>query len=242
MKRERIWEDFPFPEADLRMAARVADQALTEALPQPEDCQTAFSQGFQRNMERLIRKTDRSGWVTGLQRVACFFLALLLSGTAWLTVDAQAREKVFGWMSQQLENTRHYFFVEEEEVLPEKSSGISYVLPVVPEGYRLEDTDKIETHKDWLYVNDRGQYLSFGYLTEETKYATAHVIFGTDGMEQKTVLVHGQPAEYYFDVTGEHSNLIVWKDVEQEVLLYISAYLSESELIQMAETVIREEK
>lgn len=242
MKRERIWEDFPFPEADLRAAARVAGQALTEALPQPEDCRTAFSQGFQRNMERLIRKTDRSGGVTGLRRVACFFLALLLSGTAWLTVDAQAREKVFGWMSQQLENTRHYFFVEEEEVLPEKSPEISYVLPAVPEEYRLEDTGKTGTEKDWLYVNDSGQYLSFGYLTKETKYATSHIFFGTDGEEQKTVLVHGQPADYYFDATGEHSNLIVWKDVEQEVLLYISAYLNESELIRMAETVIREEK
>ncbi|MBR3752245.1 MAG: DUF4367 domain-containing protein [Ruminiclostridium sp.] len=242
MKRELTWEDFPFSEADLRRAAREANQALTDALPKPEDCAYRFSQEFQRKMERLIRKVDRSGWVTGLQRAACFFLALLLGGTAWLTVDAQAREKVFGWMSQQLENTRHYYFEESEEALPEKTPEISYVLPVVPEGYQLEDTGETGTEKDWLYVNDRGQYLSFGYLTEETKYATSHVVFGTDGMEQKMVLVYGQPADYYFDVTGEHSNLIVWKDMEQDVLLYISAYLSESELIQMAETVVREEK
>lgn len=240
MKRERIWEDFPFPEADLRAAARVAGQALTEALPQPEDCRTAFSQGFQRNMERLIRKTDRSGWVTGLRRVACFFLALLLSGTAWLTVDAQAREKVFGWVSQQLENTRHYFFVEEEKVLPEKSPDISYVLPVVPEEYRLEDTDKTETHRDWLYVNDNGQYLCFGYLTKETKFATSHIFFSTGGSEKKKVFVHSMPAEYYYDPLGKESNLIVWRDTERDTLLYISAYLAENDLIRLAETVIQE--
>ena len=78
MKRELTWEEFPFPEADLRRAARVAGQALTDALPQPEDCAYRFSQEFQRKMEQLIRKVDRSGWVTGLQRAACFFLALLL--------------------------------------------------------------------------------------------------------------------------------------------------------------------
>jgi len=242
MKRELTWEDFPFSEADLRRAAREANQALTDVLPQPEDCAYRFSQEFQRKMDRLIRRTDRSGWGTALQRAACFFLALLLSGTAWLTVDAQAREAFFGWVSQKLENTQHYFFVEEKEKLPERSPEISYVLPTVPERYHLEDTDKTETHRDWLYVNDKGQYLCFGYLTKETTYATSHIIFSTDGMEQKTVLIHGKPAEYYFDVTGEHSNLIVWKDEEQEDLLYITAYLSEAELIQLAEAVVREEK
>lgn len=240
--REVSWGDFPFAREDLAGAARAARRALADSFPEPEDCQHAFSPTYCQRMDRLARKIDRSGWVTCLQRVACFFLALLLGGTAWLTVDAQAREKVFGWMSQQLENTRHYYFEESEEALPEKTPEISYVLPVVPEGYQLEDTGETGTEKDWLYVNDRGQYLSFGYLTEETKYATSHVVFGTDGMEQKMVLVYGQPADYYFDVTGEHSNLIVWKDMEQDVLLYISAYLSESELIQMAETVVREEK
>ncbi|MBR5792201.1 MAG: DUF4367 domain-containing protein [Ruminiclostridium sp.] len=242
MKQEWTWEDFPIPEADLRTAARAAGQVLTDALPQPEDCAYRFSQEFQRKMDRLVRKVDRSGWVTGLQRAACFFLALLLGGTAWLTVDAQARETFFGWVSQKLDNTQHYYFVEQEEKLPEKMSEVRYVLPSVPEEYRLEDTDKNGTHTDWLYVNDKGQYLSFGYLTQETKYATSHIVFSTGGSEKKIVLVHGAPAEYYHDPRGVESDLIVWKDEEQEVLLYIVAYLSESELIQMAESVVREEK
>ena len=242
MKRELTWEEFPFPEADLRRAARVAGQALPDALPQPEDCGHSFSPKFRQNMDRLVRRVDRSGWSTGFQRVACFFLGLLLSGTAWLTVDAQAREKVFGWVSQQLENTRHYFFVEEEKVLPEKGPDISYVLPAVPEGYRLEDTGAAGTHRDWLYVNEKGQYLTFGYLTKERKYATSHIFFSTDGSEKKTVLVRSMPAEYYYDPMGKESSLLVWRDAERDTLLYISAYLAENDLIRLAETVVREEK
>ncbi len=40
---------------------------------------------------------------------------------------------------------------------------------------------------------------------------------------------------------GEQNNLIVWKDEENEVLLYISAYLDKNALIELAERVVQKE-
>lgn len=239
MKRERIWEDFPFPEADLRMAARVADQALTEALPQPEDCTYRFSREFRRKMDRLIRRTDRSGWVTGLRRVACFFLALLLSGTAWLTVDAQAREKVFGWLSESFGGAQHYFF---EGAQTGKRTEVRYILPEVPAGYTEWMEPEEENGWSILYANDMGQILDFGYHSQQVDGVSPHLFFTVSGMEQKQGFVHELPADIYLDKTGKTANGIVWVDQETDTLLYISAYLEETELIRLAESVLREEK
>ena len=230
-------------EERLRTAARAVSQAMIDSLPEPEDCHHDFSPEFERKMKKLLRRSRHWGLYQGLKRAACFFLVLLLSGGAFLTVNAEAREIVFGWVSQQLENTRHYFFVEESagEVSQEPSQEIDYELPNVPEEYRLEDTDKGATYTSILYVNEEGNYLSFGYLTKETETATSNIVFGTEGFEKTTVLVHSAPADYYFDDTGEHSNLIVWKDEENEVLLYITGYLDKDGLIALAESVVQKE-
>lgn len=362
--RNRVWKELPFSQGELEQAARAAGQAITDSLPEPEDCTYTFSPEFYQKMDGLAQKTNRAGWTNGFRRAACFFLALLLSGTAWLTVDAQAREKVFGWFSEYVIDAARYFHqgavTKEEDVvhyqievpdgyylkelldvgscvdeyyrheseskhmgfsyqyvtengggelyiigdtakkkqvfvhglpadlyleptldktsivvwrdtetgalievgaqmserdllalaetvvpIEEREEAVyesSYELPVVPAGYDLEDIDTGKIYKTWRYVNDDGQYLYFGYMIKETEKTTTPVGLVADGMEQKTVLVHGQTADYYFDAAGKERNMIVWEDVEQGVLLSISACLSESEMIQMAETVVRAEK
>ncbi len=231
-------------EERLREAAQRAGKALADSLPEPEDCHHEFSPELERKMQRLIRKHRRLGFYRGLKRVACVLLLFLLCGGTFLTVNAEAREIVFGWVSESVENTRHYFFREENtgEANWEPPSKIYYELPKVPEEYWLDHTSDEETYHNKVYVNEKGQYLTFGYNTKETPTSNSDVVFGVDGLEKTTVLVHGLPADYYFDDTGEESNLIVWRDEENEVLLYVIAYLDKDEMIALAESVIREEK
>lgn len=239
MKRELTWEDFPFSEADLRRAAREANQALTDALPKPEDCGHSYSQEFRQNMDRLVCKVDRFSWTTGFQRVACFFLALLLSGTAWLTVDAQARERFFGWLSESFGGAQHYFFGGAQTG---EKTEVRYFLPEVPTGYTEWMEPEEENGWSILYANDMGQILDFGYHSQQMDGVSPHLFFTVSGMEQKRGYVHELPADIYLDKTGETANVIVWADRETNTLLYISAYLEETELIRLAESVLREEK
>ena len=232
MKRELTWEEFPFPEADLRRAARVAGQALTDALPQPEDCTYRFSQEFQRKMEQLIRKVDRSGWVTGLQRAACFFLALLLSGTAWLTVDAQAREKVFGWLSEHVIDAQRYF--HQGDVT--SSENIVHYQIKVPEGYWLEIEYVEDAYVDEYYVNEDGKYINFIYqYTTEDSVGETYVIDA--GTEKKLCFVRGTAADLYLSYSEEESNTLIWMDSQTGALIEVSAHLPEKELIDLAESV-----
>ncbi|MBR5533896.1 MAG: hypothetical protein IKU62_03540 [Ruminiclostridium sp.] len=95
--RNHGWTDFPFSRGELEQAARIAGQAITDGLPEPEDCTYDFSQEFCRKMDTLTGKTHRSGWSAGLRKVACFFLVFLVGGAAWFTVEAQMSEEAFGW-------------------------------------------------------------------------------------------------------------------------------------------------
>lgn len=229
-------------EERLQAAAQAVSRAMIDGLPEPEDCQHDFSPEFERAMEKLIRKSKHQGVRQGLKRVACLLLVFLLSSGTFLSVNAEARGKLAGWFSQQVDDASHYFFVEEEDRLAEESPEVAYILPAVPEGYRLVENETAGTNTYWLYANDEGLFFEFGYLTKKTKYTTSDIFFITDGMEQKTVRVHEKSADYYFDETGETGNLIVWMDEPQEVLLYISAYLGETDLLQLAESVTQEEK
>lgn len=229
-------------EERLRLAAQRAGKALADGLPEPEDCHHTFPPAFERKIRRLIRKHKYQGFYKGMKRVACVLLVLLLSSGSFLSVNAEARGKLAGWFSQQFADSSHYFFVEEEERLADESPEVAYILPAVPEGYRLVENETVATNTYWLYENDEGLLLTFGYLTKATKYTNSDIFFVTDGMEQKTVRVHEQSADYYFDETGETGNLIVWQDETQEVLLYITAYLEETDLLQLAESVAPEEK
>lgn len=226
-------------EEQLRQSARRAGQALVDNLPPPEACTHEFSPAFERKMNRLLRRTRNRGLYTGMKRAAAFFLAILLTATAWLSVDARAREYVFGWVSQKYGNSEHYYYAEEEDVPPDEIPEVRYSLAEIPAGYSLDHTINEGSYHSISYINDAGtRYLTFGYLTKETSTTTSNIVFATQDTQRKTVLVHGEPADFYLALTEEITNTVVWKDKQTDVLLYIDGDFSEQELIQMAENVI----
>lgn len=97
-------------EERLRMAAIQAGKALADSLP--EECEHTFSPAFEKKMDRLLRKSRR-GKHWGLKRAALFFLAVCLAGGTWLTVDAQAREDLTGWLYGKIQAA-----YEEEAAIP----------------------------------------------------------------------------------------------------------------------------
>ena len=222
----------------LRLAAQEAGRAIAASLPEPEDCQAEFSPSFERKMKKLIWRADHRGLCLGLKRAACFFLALLLSGGVFLTVNAEARELVFGWISQRAEDAQHYFFRGD---VPTGNKSVHYYLSELPEEYSEWSVSNEINGWSSVYVNDAGEFLDFGYRRDTDKRASADLFFTVDGMTKKTVHVNGVPAEYYQDDTGVSANLLVWINQEADTLFYISAYLDEEQLLELAESVVPEE-
>lgn len=223
-------------EERLRQAAHVAGDAMLAALPLPEECQHDFSAAFERKMRRVLRRGNHPGLYRGFQRVASFLLALLVGCGVWLSVDAQAREAFFGWVSERLDNAQHYFFSGSTEATPDT---VRYVLTQIPDGYEPFDLYDGNGFVSNTYTNSAEQGFSFEYIMGD---ATEMFLLIGEEAEGHTVSVHGKAAEFYPARKETESSTIVWKDEETGALLYISGFFEENYLIELAESVIKEEK
>ena len=222
-------------EERLRQAAGAAVLALADSLPAPEECQHEFSPGFEQRMRRVLRRGNHPTVYRGLRRAACFLLALLLSGSVWLTVDTEAREAVFGWISERVEGAYHYFFHGDGT---SQKQVVRYALSEIPEGYREEDVYETDAYTEITYVETAtGRYLSLGWLHPSIETETPELFFLTGDMEQDPAQVNGRAAEFYRDDTGNMANVIVWRDEENDTLLYLSGYFDKENLISLAENV-----
>lgn len=92
----------------LRAAAAEANQAILDSLPLPKDCVHQFSPQFERKMKRIIRRERHPVAYKFFQAAACFLVAVILTGSTWLTVDVEAREIFVAWVRQQYENIVEY--------------------------------------------------------------------------------------------------------------------------------------
>ena len=81
-----------------QIAAAEADQTLCASLPPASACEHRFSPQFERSMKRVLRRAKHPAVYRYLRRAACFFIALILAGTSWLTIDAKARAVFFDWV------------------------------------------------------------------------------------------------------------------------------------------------
>ncbi len=222
-------------EERLRQAAGAAALALTDCLPAPEECQHEFSPGFDRRMRKVLRRGNHPTVYRGLRRVASFLLVLLLSGSIWLAVDTEAREAVFGWISERVEGAYHYFFRGERT---SQNYLTEYTLSKIPEGYHKKDVFETYSYTETTYLETAtGRYLSLGWLHPSTETETPELFFLTGDMEREQAQVNGRAAEFYRDDTGNNANVIVWRDEERATLLYLSGYFDKESLIDLAENV-----
>ena len=222
-------------EERLRQAAGAAVLALADSLPAPEECRHEFSPGFEQRMRRVLRRGNHPTVYRGLRRAACFLLALLLSGSVWLTVDTEAREAVFGWISERVEGAYHYFFHGDGT---SQKQVVRYALSEIPEGYREEDVYETDAYTEITYVETAtGRYLSLGWLHPSIETETPELFFLTGDMEREPAQVNGRAAEFYRDDTNNMANVIVWRDEKRDTLLYLSGYFDKGSLIDMAESV-----
>lgn len=225
-------------EERLRQAAHHAAQALEDSLPPPSQCQYEVSPEFRRNMKKLCRQAKRRPYRKVWKAVACAALVLILGSTSYLGLNAQAREAFFGWVTQITQNVSHYFFSGSSDKHPE---NYRYVLPEIPEGYTQDVVDEDGGLRMELYTNEKGETLAFEtqYTTESSDY---ELFLDVDKLEIKKVTVQGVSGDLYIDPTGEQSSTLIWKDPETDVLLSLTAYLPEDQLISLADSVVRQEK
>lgn len=216
-------------EEQLKAAAQEAGEALLDSLPQRDQCVRRFSPRFERRMEGLLQKHRRPA---ALGRVAGFLLALLLGGTIWLSVDAEAQGVAAGWFRQTVESAFVYRFAGSAE---DVDRNVEYTLTWLPEGTVEIDAWQDDTSGTIVYQDIDGQYFSFSYYMDSGSAPT--IITNADVTTITTEKLTGD----FYDAEGlEESNGLVWEDPKNGAIFVLSAYFGLDDLMQIAENVVAE--
>lgn len=81
-----------------------------------------FSASFEKKIRKLRKRADHPYFYKTLHKAAAVILAILISGSAWLAVDTEARAAFFGWVKEIYETYFVYRFASNSD----EASIISY--------------------------------------------------------------------------------------------------------------------
>lgn len=214
----------------LTQAAKQVAESMKASLPVPKECHHEFPPEFERDMKRLAAQTERRRHMRRyLQRVAAACLAVVISLSTWLAVDAEARAAFVQWVKTVYEQSVVYEFFHSGE--PQTEAG--YRLGWVPEGYTLENEVGGDGITTIVYLNGEDA-IYFTYEHSENG-AQTELFSGVSNVE--AVQVNGMPGEFYLPQDPAESNSLVWFNEESSTLFSISGFMDKETMVQMAESI-----
>jgi len=226
-------DHFPFTEEELHIAAVSVRSAMLDSLPHPNDCVHTFSSEFEKKMNRLLRQQkSRELHRQAFRRVAAIFLAVLIGASAWLAVDTDARAAFVRWVRETYEDMTVYWFRED----PVLDSLPIYRPTVVPDGWQEVSAVGDDTIQAVLYVDaeNKDEYgMIFSYYLLEASRNWQIIYTGT----VTDVEVNGCPGEFYYTETPGETNTLLWFDEDQGIGFSLSAFLSLSDTMHIAESI-----
>lgn len=191
--------------------------------------QHVFSLKFEKQLKRIRRRARHPVLYPAIQRIASFLLAILIGGTVWLSVDINARAAFLGWVKEFYETYIVYRFDTNH---PRNITEI-YRPTWLPEGYQEIYSDYSGNTAEIRYMNTTGQGLIFGYSINSTN---VDWFMDISISTVKQVYVNGMPANLLLPDGSEMANTIVWT-TSDNTSFYISAFLSEANMIKVAESI-----
>lgn len=216
----------------LREAAEKAGEALTAYYERDYDPNEPLEipPEFEKKIERLKRRAKHPVFYKTMHRVASIALAILITGSAWITVDAEARAAFFGWVKETYETFFVYRFSDDINVSVEADR---YEPSWIPEGYEKSRESDFGGKITIVYKNQEGQLLRFHYIYE---FGTTGAFVDAEGGTIKKCKVGNYDADLILFDDIDISNNILWID-KNNIAFHISAFLSEDELIKVANSV-----
>ncbi len=227
---------FSFTENDLRRAAGQVRGALTVSLPEPRECDHAFSEEFEEKMRPIIKRAEqRSKSRTALKWIAAVIIAALVCIGMWLTIDVEARADVLAWIRDTYENIVTYHFTarsNESDTLPE------YKLTWIPYGFERDVYIETPTKHREVFLNSDGNMISF---TCKIMNSGTQIIIMDDDEENEMicekVCVNNLNGDFYYGTEGSPGNTLVLIDEKNNIIIVILSDLDKSIIFEMAEKI-----
>lgn len=215
----------------LREAARESLEDYVNSLERDYDPAHPhqFSKEFEKKIERLKRRAKHPVFYKTMHRVASIVLAILITGSAWITVDAEARAAVFGWVKEIYET---YFVFRHDGITDTNTEPADYRPTWIPDGYSEFRVNASETRTVVIYDNEAGEMIRFSFIQDpdETDW---FIDVSQAGIKNATV--NGNKADLLIAQNPEEANAIAW--ISDDTAFYVTGFVDESDLIRIAESV-----
>lgn len=228
-------ENRDFSRQDLCAAAQRTADTMLSVLPSRQDSAYTFSETFLKKMERLIQKHRCKAIVHRIwQRVAVVLLVMFLSTTAWLTVDAHAREKLFQWTKESFEN----MFVYRIDGGNVEEAYCGYEPTWLPEGFALVDRKHSdEVGRDYYYYEnaETGQILVIDISFTKNGAMT----IAPQGTGQPSVYdVNGIQADFYPEDEFSTTQALIWIDEDNATVFSVEGNIPAQDILHIARGII----
>ena len=214
----------------LAQAAAELANAIYESTPTSEVPTHQFSKRFEKKMSRLIQKANHPILYKFLRAAACFLLVMTIGFGSIMTVNAEAREFIAGWVREQYKSFSRYFFPDEAE----STESVKYQLGWLPDGCEFVTSFEIDGGETYIYTDEQKTLIQFTY-TSDTK--ATQVFIDSDGYAKGSVLVNCCPGDIYISTNPDKTSSIVWKTTDKNVLFILSGDFVAEELIKIAESI-----
>lgn len=215
----------------LRAAAEEVAMAMLNNIPKETH---SFSARFEKKMQRLLRRAKHPVFYQVMRYAAVIVLAVTVLFGAVFAVSPTVRAAVIGWV----QSVFHEFYKYSSEETTPPDVEYEYYLPESFDDYSLLTTiDEIDG-KTYIYASTTGMMLQFSYVYG----GKTSMYVNSDNMERFGTVIGELAADVYISKTGTETNVIVWQDPSNDVLLVLSAFADKEELPQLAEKVQKREK
>ena len=196
-----------------------------------------FSKAFEKRIDRLKRRADHPIFYQTVRRVAIILIAILFAGTIWIAIDSDARAAFFGWFGEYTGYYYDYHHVGSARETEEAAHGApaGYRPIWIPEGYAEKSVRVFNDKTTVLYVNDSGELVRFSYVITSRDYNWS---FDFSQGETVDCQVGDQPANLFRSHTEKTSSAVTWIGTDNTAF-HVTGFVSEEELLKMAESVHR---
>ena len=197
---------------------------------------------YQRSLAAMIadplkwaHKRTKPLWKKVLQKVAIVLIVFSLSLGSLMAVSPNIRAAVVNWVTEWYEThiTFRYLGTPTEDEMPE------YTIGALPNGYAEVDSER-EEWPDYICIVYRnevsGKTIYFDYTRMTQGYVNDFEV--NSDTATSSVLVNGMQGYLFQEKNWERQrSSITWIDSDKNLQFTIHAYLPQSRILQMAESV-----
>ena len=215
----------------LREAAQKVEESMLASLPDPEECKVPPPPEIERKIEKRTRRASHPIRHRVMKAVACFLLVVLVGGGSVLTLSADARAAVVGWVREVYESYFSYRYTGKERPAPQDTV---YCPTWLPSGYEIVSEIDTKFPIYIFYENESKDLITFScFMNAESM----EMQIDRDRVEVQNVFVGNILANLYIDQDQGEANVLVWTDYEKGVIFSITAALDGKDLVKIAESI-----